>query len=260
MKIVIITQDENFVIPINIQKIIDLDDVLVEEIIIVDSRGSLINRKILFLKGFGFYQFTKMAFLIFMNKFLDMFDKLTNYKIATYRRSISAVAKKNNIPLRVVLDPNLEDTLTRLKVLSPDLIVSYSAPCVFKLNLLCIARIGCINLHCSYLPQYAGLLPSFWVLFNGENETGVTVHYMDDLIDNGAILMQEAVQIDQGMSMYRLIRKTKTVGGQLIAKVITKLQHGSLPVIPNNSNDGSYYTWPSIEEMRKFRKNGGRLI
>ena len=61
---------------------------------------------------------------------------------------------------------------------------------IFKKELLKIPRYGCINLHCSILPKYAGLLPSFWTIYNKEEKIGSTVHYMDDKIDNGAILGQ----------------------------------------------------------------------
>lgn len=260
MKIVIISQDDQFVIPQNIQRLIALLDVNVAEILIIDVKGALSNRKLWFARGFGFWQSTKMALLILWYRILDVLDRVTNYKMMANRRSILAVANKHGIPLRFIRNPNSIDILNRLRAIAPDLIVSYSAPSVFKPALLSIPSRGCINLHCSLLPKYAGLLPSFWVLFKGERETGATVHFMDDRIDNGAILMQEVVLIAPGMSMFELIKKTKAVGGQLIVKVVTSLQQGSLPSVPNNSNEGFYYSWPTIEEMRTFRKNGGCLI
>jgi methionyl-tRNA formyltransferase len=260
MKIVIITQDDQFVIPQNIQRIIDLPGVQVARILILNIKGSLSNRKLWFAKGFGLWQSMKMVLLIVWSKILDVLDRLTGFKKFSNRRSISAIAVKYRISLRIIKDPNSSDILDMLRATIPDLIVSFSAPCVFKPELLNIPKFGCINLHCSYLPKYAGLLPSFWVLFKGERETGATVHYMDERIDNGTILMQEIVPIDPGISMFALIKKTKNIGGQLVAKVITKLQQGSLPTIPNNSYEGTYYSWPTIEEMREFRKHGGCLI
>lgn len=260
MKIVIITQEDMFVIPANIQRLIEEPKVTIEEILITDIKGALTNRKFWFVQGFGFWQSAKMALLIFWTKIINLFDRVTRYKVMSKRRSILTVADKYLIPLRFIRDPNTLDTLNRLKEIAPDLIVSYSAPSVFKPALLSIPRFGCINLHCSLLPKYAGLLPSFWVLFKGENKTGATVHYMDDRIDNGKIIIQEVVSIDPSMSMYDVIRKTKTVGGQLMVKVVNSLQHGLLPTEPNNAEEGSYYSWPSIEEMKSFRKKGGRLI
>lgn len=260
MKIVIITQEDMFVIPANIQRLIEDPKVTIAEILITDVKGTLSNRKFWFVRGFGLWQSAKMALLIFWTKIINLFDRVTHYKVMSKRSSILAVAEKYLIPLRFISDPNSAYTLNRLKEIAPDLIVSFSAPSVFKPALLSIPKLGCVNLHCSLLPKYAGLLPSFWVLFKEEKKTGATVHYMDDRIDNGEIIIQEVVSIDPSMSMYDVIRKTKTVGGQLMVKVVNSLQHGSLPTTPNNTEEGSYYSWPSIEEMQSFRKNGGRLI
>ena len=64
-------------------------------------------------------------------------------------------------------------------------------------------------MHCSLLPKYSGILPSFWTLFNDEKETGATVHYMDDEIDNGDILGQKSVKILKTDSMFDIIKRTK---------------------------------------------------
>ena len=38
-----------------------------------------------------------------------------------------------------------------------------------------IPSLGCINVHCSLLPKYRGLMPSFWTLFYKEKYTGVSI-------------------------------------------------------------------------------------
>ena len=94
---------------------------------------------------------------------------------------------------------------------------------------------------------------------SGETETGATVHYMDDQIDNGAILGQVRVPLDSGMSVFELIRRTKAAGGELLVEVIRKLNQGSVETSPNRPEEGSYFSWPSVEQMREFRRRGGRF-
>jgi len=50
-----------------------------------------------------------------------------------------------------------------------------------------LAPKGCLNLHSALLPKYRGLMPSFWVLKNNENKTGVSVFFVDKGIDSGPI-------------------------------------------------------------------------
>ena len=260
MKIVILTQDDHFFIPQNIKKIILLKDVEVLLIAVLNTKGSLMNRKCFFIKGYGLCQSVKMGMLLYKRKLEDMLDSIFHFRLFKIKRSIKAVASSNKIPFQIVDNPNSSGFIKQLKELSPDLIVSFSAPCVFKQELLSLPEWGCINLHCSWLPYYAGLMPNFWVLFNRDVKAGATVHYMDDRIDTGKIICQGEFDIPPNITMFELIKRTKRLGGQLVVEAIIKLQAGTLKLKENKSNEGSYHSWPSIKEMIRFRKNGGRFI
>ena len=52
-----------------------------------------------------------------------------------------------------------------------------------------------INLHPSLLPKYKGLHAIEQSLENGDSITGVTVHYVNEELDSGEIIMQEEVPI-----------------------------------------------------------------
>lgn len=259
-RIIIITQPDAFVIPQNIQKVINCPSAEVVGIYAITNKGSLVNKKWMFLCGFGLFQAAKMAFIMAVAKGLDLLDMAMKYRLPGYPKSIRAVAIKNNILYSAIDNPNERAFVESVARMNPDVIISFSAPCVFKPALLTIPPLGCINLHCSYLPKYAGLLPSFWACFNGEKETGATIHYMDDKIDNGGILAQENVPIDPGMSMFQIIRKTKEVGGDLMCRVLESIAAGQVETLPNDVSKGSYYSWPTVEQMLEFRRCGGRLV
>ena len=77
--------------------------------------------------------------------------------------------------------------------------------------------------HCSLLPKFAGLLPSFWTLYEESEYIGATVHMMDDKIDNGAILAQEKMICPKGITMFSAINLTKKMGGKIMLETITKI-------------------------------------
>ena len=170
------------------------------------------------------------------------------------------VRRSGRFNYKIIQDPNCSNCVDWLSGLNVDLIVSYSAPCVFKRHLLEVPKYGCINLHCSLLPKYAGLLPSFWALYNQASSLGATVHRMDDKIDNGALLAQVEVPVPRNPTMFSVIKLTKRAGGLLMVSVINDILTDSLDEKENLVREGDYFSWPSVEQINDFRTNGGRLI
>ena len=55
----------------------------------------------------------------------------------------------------------------------------------------------CFNFHPGILPQYRGAGAYSWVLINGDDKTGITLHLMDDGIDSGDIIEIRAFPVDK---------------------------------------------------------------
>lgn len=259
MKVVIFTQNDMFFIPKNLKKIIDLEEV--QEIVVIDSKkGSLINKKFQFYEWFGLFQCAKIGTMIIIRKIINFFDFLFNYKLIKGIGCLENLARKENIVFRIVKNVNSNDFVKHIESLKPDLIISFSAPQIIKEPLLSIPKYGIINLHCSYLPYYRGLFPSFWVLYNEEKMSGATVHYMDNKIDNGPIIAQEKISIENCKSIFSVNKKTKKLGGELILYVMKCIKENKLNLKENNISNGSYYSWPTESEAKEFRMKGFKLI
>lgn len=258
-KFLIITQEDYFFIPRNIEKIIKTFGAeSIKGIVLIDHTGSINNKKSLFVRGFGIFQSLKYGFLVYKQKILGQISFLGI--IPKINTSISSVAKNHGINFIVTSDINTEKFYNKVEELNLDLIISFSAPMVFKKKLLDIPKLGCINLHCSYLPLYAGIFPSFWVLYQGEEYTGCTIHRMDSKIDNGEILKQQKIPIEKEDTIFSLLSKTKSIGGDLMIEAINDVYSRKKLLKPNNVNESSYFSWPTLKELRRFRKNGGKLL
>jgi len=253
MNIVVITQPDSAVIPENIATPAGLPGISLRAVVVLDVKGALANKRGYFLKGFGAWQCFRLFACLVSQRLSAGIRRAVGWRVrAGEGMSVRQLASHLRVPCRTTRELKSEELLEYLASLNPD-------PIVFKDQLLSLPRHGCINLHCSLLPRYAGLLPSFWVLHYGEKETGATVHFMDTRIDNGGILGQEIVSIEPGATMLDVIRKTNRIGGALMARVVREIANGTVAVQANREDEGSYFSWPSIEQLRQFRHRGGRL-
>jgi methionyl-tRNA formyltransferase len=174
--------------------------------------------------------------------------------------SVAAVAKHygvTNLPTHSV---NAKPYLEQLRALDLDVIISINASQVFKSGILDLPRLGCINVHGALLPRYRGRLPSFWVLANGESETGATVHFMNENLDDGPILLQEKVPIDAEDTQDTLIRKTKLLGARLVVEALERLESGDASTVPNDRSQATYYSFPTRADGAKLRRQGRRFL
>ena len=83
---------------------------------------------------------------------------------------------------------------------------------------------------------------------------------MSAKIDDGSIVKQGSVDISDCKTMFSLMKKTKELGGELMVEAIKDITEGTATVRPNNTEEGRYFTWPTVEQAKEFRKNGCKLI
>ena len=262
IKVAVITQNDDYAIPRNFRLLCDAETIDVTELIVINAEGSLENKKVLFIRGFGALQSVKMGMKSLMLKSKSFIASSFSFFDKPAWLNLKGLCARYNIPLRQEEDVNSTEFINRLKKSKLDVIVSFSAPTVFKSDLLNLPRYGCINLHCSALPSYAGVLPSFWALLNDEKKVGVSVHLMDSKIDNGAVLAQDMVDISSMDSMFNVIRSTKLCGGHLMLNVLDYIhEHGKLPdPVDISCNEKSYFSWPKVEDLKRLVAQGKRLI
>ena len=124
---------------------------------------------------------------------------------------------------------------------SPELIVSAGFPRILRDDILTIPSMGAINIHGSYLPAYRGPQPLERQIINGEACAGVTIHYIEEGIDNGDILAQEKVSIAEKDTLKTMMLKLSRTGGRLLKAVVSKLQNGSTGGVKQDESRASYY-------------------
>lgn len=257
LKVIVITQNDTFYIPTNILKAAKVCNIV--EVVDNKAKHSLDNKLSDMLKWFGFWQCAKMGFRTIWRKVQGYLDMISGLRLYGGKCGINYAAKKVGADFRVVSNLNDKSYVQHVRDIAPDLIISYSAPQIIKPELLSVPKHGIINVHGALLPDYRGCMPSFWYLFNDEKLGGATVHYMSQDIDDGDICLQGSVDISDCKTMFQLMKKTKELGGELIVESIRQIANGTLQTRPNDTQNGSYFTWPTVEQAKEFRKKGKRL-
>jgi methionyl-tRNA formyltransferase len=111
---------------------------------------------------------------------------------------------------------------------NPDLIVVAAFGRILPPAILSLPPKGCINVHGSLLPKYRGAGPIQWAIINGEKETGITTMLMDEGVDTGVMLLQEAIPIAPDDTAGTLSARLAELGGRLLVETITRLKTGTL--------------------------------
>ncbi|MCX2680683.1 formyltransferase family protein [Galbibacter sp. EGI 63066] len=92
-------------------------------------------------------------------------------------------------------DINSKSFLEKVEKYNCDLFVSMSFNQIFKSEIINIPKYKIINCHAGKLPFYRGRNILNWALINDEKEFGITVHFVDEGIDTGDIIIQRIFPI-----------------------------------------------------------------
>jgi len=174
--------------------------------------------------------------------------------------SVRGALRAHDIPEHTpdnVNDPAFLDFLRNRNI---DLVVSIACPQIVREDLLNCPSEGVINIHGALLPTYRGKLPSFWVLANGEEKTGVTVHYMNEQLDDGPIIVQKEVPIRPDDTLHSLVLRSKVqYGASALADAVQQIESGTVELEENPEAEATYFSFPDAEAIRRFRKRGRRI-
>ena len=254
MKIVIITQDEPFYLADNLSYLIEI---MPRHSQIV---GCVVNDVSPFGKKENFIQKAKKTYDIFGLRFF------MHYSLKFIKSKFQSSKKISNILNdfcidKIVLNKHINhpESVQSIKKYDPDLLISILGNQIFKDPIIRLAPKGCLNLHTALLPKYRGLMPTFWVMKNDEEFTGVSVFFVDKGIDSGPIIVQEKVKIGN-KTQEELIKHTKKIGMESIAKAVDLIDKNQVELIDNNDTEKTYYSFPERKDVIDFVSKGKRFF
>jgi methionyl-tRNA formyltransferase len=110
---------------------------------------------------------------------------------------------------------------------------------IFKPELLQLFH-GVVNYHNGLLPFYKGLRATAWSVYKGEVRSGFAFHWMNEGIDTGPILLQDAIDILPGSTIFQLEVEKIRRAAQRIPELLD-MMHARHPGIIQEET-GNYYS------------------
>lgn len=134
--------------------------------------------------------------------------------------TLVSIARAAEIRVLHLQNVNAPESLAEIRSFVPDLLISMSYNQIIRKPLLDVPPLGFINCHAGKLPSYRGCNILNWALINGEKSFGITVHFIDEGIDTGPIILQQDFPIRADDDYAALLRRAhENCGGVLLSAV-----------------------------------------
>ncbi len=172
---------------------------------------------------------------------------------------VKIIAQKYGL---AILQPKTKDELiAQIIGLKPDLIVTAAYGKIFPAQIINLPKYGSINVHPSLLPRLRGPSPIQFAILEGDQSTGTTIMLMNEKMDEGPILAQQMVKIEDDDTAQSLEEKLAKISAKLLVKTLNYWV--ILKEMPKNAQRLIY---PQLQDSQKatytkiLTKPDGKII
>jgi methionyl-tRNA formyltransferase len=166
--------------------------------------------------------------------------------------SIKQFSQTQKLPVHTPEKAGNPETLELVRSLAPELIIVCAYGQILPHSFLDIPRIGCFNLHFSFLPKLRGASPVQAAITYGLETTGVSLQKIVLKLDAGPLIAasyHETTRPDD--TTPSLGSRLAEIGGQLIRKTLPKLLAENFSATEQNEDEATY--------CRIIKKDEGRV-
>lgn len=178
----------------------------------------------------------------------DIFISFICVRFDTNDKVLKEYCIEYNIPYLKHKNINSNDFILQVSEFNCDLFVSMSFNQIFKTEIINLPKLKIINCHAGKLPLYRGRNILNWALINDEKEFGITVHFIDEGIDTGDIILQRVFPITDNDTYATLLEVSYTECANILYDAIVLFKEDIVISIKQNEIDstGFYCTQRKI--------------
>jgi len=121
---------------------------------------------------------------------------------------------------------------------------------------------GFVNFHYGILPKYRGPNPVLAQMLNGETESGITIHLVDEKIDTGPIVMQQKIPINDTDTFGIQLQKLGMLGASMAMNFLQLCRLHKIPLaVAQDETKAMYFKKPvAADLMINWDKMGSTQI
>ena len=163
---------------------------------------------------------------------------------------VQALAERHGLVVRCPATLRSPEAQCEFAATPADAAVVAAYGLILPAPMLMAPRFGCLNVHASLLPRWRGAAPIQRAILAGDPETGITIMQMDEGLDTGPILLQQAMPIAPKMTSGALSDHLAALGACLISDALDGVTRGTLVARPQPSAGVTYAAKLRREEAR----------
>jgi methionyl-tRNA formyltransferase len=142
--------------------------------------------------------------------------------------AVHALALEHRLDVRCPARLRDAQTMAEFAALGAEAAVVAAYGLILPRAMLAAPRLGCLNVHASLLPRWRGAAPVHRALLEGDIVTGVTIMQMEEGLDTGPILLQQAWPIGPRATAASLTDALAQLGGELVVRALDEAAQGRL--------------------------------
>lgn len=190
---------------------------------------------------------------------MDIWQRLTGSAATPMRAqdpghgySTAALGARPNVRIERFESIHSPAAIAAVKAFSPTLGLSLAAP-ILRPALFSVPTLGTVNLHKGRLPDYRGMPPAFWELWNGENSVGCSIHRVDEKLDTGELILADRVERQAHSTVRGLQLQLDELGVRLMREAVEGQLSGRQTSLPQPSG-GRTYRKPTLSQVSELQR------
>ena len=160
--------------------------------------------------------------------------------------------ERGNVQFLEVTNIHESGTLDAVKTFAPCLGLSLAAP-ILRQPLFSIPKLGTLNLHKGRVPDYRGMPPAFWEMWNGEKIVGCTIHWVEAKLDTGNIVRETTVERQKFSSVRGLQLMLDEIGIGLMLETVRGVLNRTAKSVPQPQG-GHTYRKPTLAQIQRLER------